>query len=590
MKLTQLFTGEKQIEDAARAKKEAGSAGTGSKASLGRQIRALVPGQTLRGEVISRNGSEVSVRLAEDMVINARVERSLNLETGKNMTFEVKNNGSTLVLSPLFENMAADANVLKAIEMAGLPVNDTTVSMTELLMRAGLSIDKNTLQQVYREAGSFPDASVEDIVDLHKLGLPVNENNLAQIASHKNFTYQLETGLYSLMQELPGMLAEMAAKGDVQGAVRLLREIFSLLQETAMPAGEASLTAEQLPSGLNGTVQILAQESPSGQAVLEAVFGQQGKGQPTVQPGMEQVQASQGQTVQTEQTEQGQILIQQRPEEQAAAQHGPGGQSEIEQGAAQTEQAPVQQSLTEQPAGNRPSMGAVLEPSLESLLKQLWAEKGLGKESVIREIRAALSQNLQEGFTLTLEEASDLGQVERFYQRLGRQLKALTQVLEEGGQTASGAFKAVSNLSGNLDFLQQVNQLFTYIQLPLRLQQGGAHGDLYVFTNKKNLAASKGSLSALLHLDMEHLGPVDVYVTMQSERVSTRFYVKDEEMLDFLEQHMELLTKRLQKKGYDCSFSMQVREEKEKKTGGMEPFLGQESHVPMAHYAFDMRA
>lgn len=325
MKLTQLFTGEKQIEDAARAKKEAGSAGTGSKASLGRQIRALVPGQTLRGEVISRNGSEVSVRLAEDMVINARVERSLNLETGKNMTFEVKNNGSTLVLSPLFENMAADANVLKAIEMAGLPVNDTTVSMTELLMRAGLSIDKNTLQQVYREAGSFPDASVEDIVDLHKLGLPVNENNLAQIASYKNFTYQLETGLYSLMQELPGMLAEMAAKGDVQGAVRLLREIFSLLQETAMPAGEASLTAEQLPSGLNGTVQILAQESPSGQAVLEAVFGQQGKGQPTVQPGMEQVQASQGQT------EQGQILIQQRPEEQAAAQHGPGGQSEIEQ-------------------------------------------------------------------------------------------------------------------------------------------------------------------------------------------------------------------------------------------------------------------
>ena len=63
----------------------------------------------------------------------------------------------------------------------------------------------------------------------------------------------------------------------------------------------------------------------------------------------------------------------------------------------------------------------------------------------------------------------------------------------------------------------------------------------------------------------------------------------DEEKREQL-QHMELLTKRLQKKGYDCSFSMQVREEKEKKTGGMEPFLGQESHVPMAHYAFDMRA
>ena len=148
-------------------------------------------------------------------------------------------------------------------------------------------------------------------------------------------------------------------------------------------------------------------------------------------------------------------------------------------------------------------------------------------------------------------------------------------------------------MSQNIDFLQQLNQAYTYVQLPLRLQQGDAHGDLYVYTNKRNLAAKDGQISALLHLDMEHLGPVDVYVAMQSERVSTRFYVQDDEMLDFLEQHMDLLNERLQKRGYNCSFSMQIRDEKAKPESGLHGLLAGDDNQQtrsIAQYAFDVRA
>ena len=44
-------------------------------------------------------------------------------------------------------------------------------------------------------------------------------------------------------------------------------------------------------------------------------------------------------------------------------------------------------------------------------------------------------------------------------------------------------------------------------------------GELYVYTNKKNLADNDGNVSAFLHLDMDHLGPVDVYVAMQQQKV-----------------------------------------------------------------------
>jgi hypothetical protein len=142
-----------------------------------------------------------------------------------------------------------------------------------------------------------------------------------------------------------------------------------------------------------------------------------------------------------------------------------------------------------------------------------------------------------------------------------------------------------------VDFLQQLNQMYAYVQLPLRLQQRDAHGDLYVYSNKKNLAGKDGNVSALLHLDMAHLGPVDVYVAMQNTKVSTKFYLRDDEMIDFMASHMDILTERLKKRGYDCSYDMAVREEaKDEATkGGLEPILRQEKGVVMTRYAFDVR-
>ena len=59
MRLTQLFTGEKQIEDAARPQK-----GPESRQQGDRQVRSLISGQTVQGEVIERNGSQVQIRIS----------------------------------------------------------------------------------------------------------------------------------------------------------------------------------------------------------------------------------------------------------------------------------------------------------------------------------------------------------------------------------------------------------------------------------------------------------------------------------------------------------------------------------------------
>ena len=173
MKLSQLFSGEVRTDTASRTSQPTPA----QTEQANRQIRSLVPGQTISGEIVSRNGSEVQIRLPEDILLSARVDRNMNIEIGKNMTFEVKNNGSTLMLSPLFTNVATDTNVLKALDMAGLPVNRVSIDMTEQLMAAGMSVNRNSLQQIFREITGFPQAEISDIISLHKLQMPVNEAN-----------------------------------------------------------------------------------------------------------------------------------------------------------------------------------------------------------------------------------------------------------------------------------------------------------------------------------------------------------------------------------------------------------------------------
>lgn len=558
-------------------------------------LQALKPGQTLQGEVIARDGNQVQIRLEDDTVVEGKLDQDMNLQAGKAMTFEVRGNGQNLTLSPLFENTATQANALKALEMASIPANQTTVSMTGLMMEAGLPVDRNSLQQMFREVNNFPGAGISNIVDLHKLGLSVNEQNLQQIDSYKNLTHQLVEGMHTVLDALPETIDHMVAEGNVEGAARLFQDLLSMVEEGTQQAIEQEL------QGTDGQI---------GQEGQTAQNGQTAQGEQMEQAGREPIPGeavvADGRTMAADTlagAENGKIVF---AEPETGVEITPEAVQEIK------ESSPNGlMQLVQSDAGGNPAYTALVQQFSDALqngtleeqakaLQQLVHQGQQDKNHVLlehvlsnKDAQKLLSDGLSRLWTIEPKDVAEPGKVDELYSRLNRQLNHLQQTLEESGQQQSTAFKAVSNMSQNIDFLQQLNQAYTYVQLPLRLQQGDAHGDLYVYTNKRNLAAKDGQISALLHLDMEHLGPVDVYVAMQSERVSTRFYVRDDEMLDFLEQHMDLLNERLQKRGYNCSFSMQTRDEKAKPESGLHGLLAGDDNQQtrsIAQYAFDVRA
>ncbi len=196
-------------------------------------------------------------------------------------------------------------------------------------------------------------------------------------------------------------------------------------------------------------------------------------------------------------------------------------------------------------------------------------------------------------WTIEPKDVADKRQVEQLYERIREQTSRLTQALETAGKGDTPVARSVQNLQNNVDFMNQMNHLYTYVQLPLKMLGNNAHGDLYVYTNKKNLAARDGQVSALLHLDMEHLGPLDVYVTMKEKQVSTNFTVADEYVLDLIGDNIEILNKRLEGRGYSLKAQMHVKEDagEEEESTIMQTLLHQQKNISvLSRTSFDMRA
>ena len=541
MKLTGWFSQDK-IADNSRVQ----TPNNANTEQVNRQIRALVPGQTLRGEVVSREGNNAQIRLLQDVLVDAKVDADIRLELGQNITFQVKNNGQTLNLSPLFTNMATEGTVLKALDMASLPVNENTVAMTKQLMDAGLPIDKNTLQQIWHESNAFPDAEILDLVNLHRVELPVTEENITQMASYRNLKHQLTAGIAETGESLTNMLQGLVESGDIEQAATIYSEV----------------------------LELLAFEDAAG----ETVTGQQQTEGPLPEPGVDV-------TVTPEEAEQMPV----QPSA-TAPEAVPGQKTIIEE---PTETAPGNgQTIKENPGAEKTQEAPQLQ-NLQKLLKQGLETKDIPllrsilHNSKVAELPAKL---LADRWSIKPEDVESPEKVEELYQKLGKQLKGLSNLLEENGQRGSSAYQNVTNLSQNVDFLQQINQTYAYIQLPLHLRQGEHKtGELFVYTNKKNLARKDGQVSALLHLDMEHLGPLDVYVTLKDTKVSTKFYVQNDAILDYLEANMDVLTERLQKRGYDCKCETTLRTELQQTAQAMAPLLKTEGSVPVAQYAFDVR-
>ena len=460
-------------------------------------------GQTVAGEVLKLLGEEVLLSIGKNQVLKAQVDGGMMPQPGQLLTFQIKNNsGNKILLSPLFENTSSDPNVLKALREAGLPQNGNMAGMVRAMMQEGLPIDRQSLYQMNRLMGANPQTPVETLSRMQKLQIPVTAENIQQFEHYQNLEHQLLSSITDLTEGFGQSIGQMLGTQDPEKGISFFENILKIF------SGQENAGGEEISGFTDGDDQTVVQQNG---------------------------EKSENQTVQENGKELRETLSEGELQNLSRSYRQAGAPASL-----------VKEILTGNITGKQlfeQTQGLLTQEQLPEKEKLLSLMEG-------REFKQILKGELKGRFLLEPEEVGQEHSVERLYERMNTQLRQLSRALSEAGAEGTPLAKTVSNLSGNLEFMHQLNQMFTYIQLPLKMQNQNANGELFVYTNKKSLAKKDGAVSALLHLDMENLGSVDVHVTLREEKVSTKFYLKDDAALDLVEAHIDMLNERLQKRGY----------------------------------------
>ena len=208
---------------------------------------------------------------------------------------------------------------------------------------------------------------------------------------------------------------------------------------------------------------------------------------------------------------------------------------------------------------------------------------------VSKEFHALVKDALEQQWLIKPGDLKDSSKINRLYEKLENQITRMEQVVKASGQESETITSLAQNIRSNVEFMNQINEAYTYVQIPLKLSGQNASGELYVYTNKKKLAEGTDELSAFLHLDMEHLGSTDVSVKLRGRQVDTKFYFENDEAYELVEANLGKLEERLQAKGYNCKITVK---NEGKHVNFVEDFLkkDQPSAGLVHRYSFDMRA
>lgn len=229
----------------------------------------------------------------------------------------------------------------------------------------------------------------------------------------------------------------------------------------------------------------------------------------------------------------------------------------------------------------------VLQAERKVILELLHGNGAKSSENKAQLVHSLFSI-LKEQMLMKPEEISSSEYVKDFYEKLSDSMDKLQELLKNVGKEASPLAKETVAAKNNIQFMNQINELYHYVQLPLKMNNAQAKGDLYVYKRKHAKTGDDGKLTALLHLSMPTLGNMDVFLTLQEEKLSTRFCMEKEELIDFMEAHMEQLNERLMKKGYQVQTSVAAGTKEEKTV--IEHIMDNELPIPiMSSRSFDAR-
>ena len=580
-------------------------------------MEELSSGSVFEGTVSSVKNGKVTLALSDGQTITARLSGKVPLSQGTPMFFQVKSNdGVTIEIKP-YTGAGSGGNPIltNALTEGTVPVTERNLAMVDAMMKEQMPIDKQSLLNMARIANMNPGVNITTVVSMTKLGIPVSPEMAAQFENYMTDEHAILQEMDQAMNEL----ADLAGSSNLtpDQAVQMNQKIVTILLSEQTVTGAPVNAEGQIETGGQTTAegQILTggqttaegQTTSEGQILTDGRLGaeeQTVNGEQTTTAGQAIQEGTGGQAIgevlSDQQFSSLGRLLQNIPSLVESTKLFPEAMEQDIFIDTLEDESVAQNLMTEDAAWKAADGKTALDKNLTvsdflRTVSQLLSENnGMASQSIQKlfgsDAYKSLLRNVMEQQWLIQPEAlKQEKKISQLYEKLEQQMRQVEDALKEAGVTKTRFPETAAEVRGNIEFMNQLNQAYTYVQVPLKMSGQNANGELYVYTNKKNLRDPDAELSAFLHLDLEHLGSTDVSVKMQHRNVKTNFYMADDASYDLVEKYLPILEQKLKDKGYQCTITM-TKEEKKVSFG--DDFLRKDMPQTgtLHRYSFDVRA
>lgn len=554
-------------------------------------------GETLKGVVSDIHGNEITISMEDGSSFKGKLPEASQYSIGQKAAFLITSlENGTIYMKAMSQAylLGMEDTIEQALEEAGLPKSPRNLEIVRSLLENQQSISRQNILDSLQLCARYPNADVNSVITMKRLGMPMDEATVTQFDNYRNQTHQLLYQMDTLADSVGELLSDLSGENPAI-ARYALNETLNIILGSLPSLEESTLAANKLAPELAEEInpdtltegETPAENTASGQNTTDPKTTPSPDTENTSSPFAKMKQLLTGITERSLSPADGKAAVPEFIPEQTGHQLSAAERSALSELLGRySENHDLLSSLEHGDLTSRELLTEIknlLSSLPDDALHDLITSGGFQK--------AAKGQFLS-GWTISPGGLKEDGGIESLYNRMQQQFTELTSLSRMFATRPSGEniVNTTTDMQQNMEFMKMLNEQFTYMQLPLKLSEQNAHGDLYVMTRKDALKKSKDNLRVLLHLEMDSLGLLDIHITKERTNISTKFYVAKDPARKLLEKNVELLRNAINGQGYSFTSEFLV---KEKDVDLVHDFIENESPAPVGNitrYNFDLRA
>ncbi|MBQ9608736.1 MAG: flagellar hook-length control protein FliK [Lachnospiraceae bacterium] len=636
-------------------------------------ISQATEGQAFNGTILNITNDKVSIMLDNNTTVNARMAEAVNMNIGDTLSFLVKeNNGESVFIKPFNNdaNLMKDNAIFNVLEHNNFSPSEKNYQIAESLMNNNMPVDKGSMQKIMQQSYKYPDAPIDTLVSLNKMGLPVNETSISQYNDYMSNNHQLYNDIRninsSIMEFSTDTIMNMGSDNNISASNDTIMQVLDfnntllsalsdaedmanietdnlLVNNAGIESGETAgeLNAQNLsdtPVNIGDTNKEVQLNESSENTNSFQILDNNGKIDTVLQNNTDSVNGMPDKTTSVAQTfvTDNSSNINELSSEKNETEKTAFTQQNISDTATTTSTVESNNNSSAYVPNNVSVAAEKMDINPNDLNNLVNDMKKLGlNDNIVKDVvdksdtQLQLLNNINKAVTEQFKENPDafnMNEIKQFFasenynkvlsggiskkltldtgeMKEPKEIDDLYKSMYEKTEKLMNAFSNSSSSTGKnmsntaksmqerIDFMQDINNMYAYAQIPFRTEGNEANSELFVYMNKKKMQEAKENVSALLHLDMKFLGPTDVHVSLHGNNVHTKFYVEDEESARIIDEHMTMLEKAIKETGHTLSNEVITREPALALPENMvtHEMFGDDMEKSVKRYSFDVR-